>query len=143
MSDRFSPYFLDFTLMDIPERHSWDPSSINDKKCIVLVDDTIITPEQSDLLNKILSSIGLNAETEVCIEQFSSKKVFPLSQIDKEFKVICFGLNPSHLGLQIEATANKLVTLDNKEILFTASLPDLENTKEEKMKLWGALKNWK
>jgi hypothetical protein len=101
--------------------------------------------ELEDYLKKILKSVGLEMDRDVCLYEFLGENAFVrISKLNFK-KVISFGIDPKHLGLNVKAVYYTVIQLGGKKIVFSESIHDIfaERMKKERkmaLLLWNSLK---
>jgi hypothetical protein len=117
----------------------------NRKKIIILVanDETLYLPdEQLNFLLGILSACSLTME-DVAIINTRKNKNITYKAIEHELKgekVILFGVTPAQINLPIEFPQYQVQAFNSQTYLTAAMLPEIQENKAEKAKLWNCLK---
>ncbi|MDN3658700.1 hypothetical protein QWZ08_23865 [Ferruginibacter paludis] len=117
----------------------------NRKKIIILVanDETLYLPdEQLNFLLGILSACSLTME-DVAIINTRKNKNITYKAIEQELKgekVILFGVTPAQINLPIEFPQYQVQAFNSQTYLTAAMLPEIQENKAEKARLWNCLK---
>ena len=117
----------------------------NRKKIIILVanDETLYLPdEQLNFLLGILSACSLTME-DVAIINTRKNKNITYKTIEQELKgekIILFGVAPAQINLPIEFPHYQVQPFNSQTYLSAAMLPEIQDNKAEKAKLWNCLK---
>jgi hypothetical protein len=117
----------------------------NRKKIIILVDndETLYLPdEQLNFLLGILSACSLTME-DVAIINTRKNKNITYKAIEQELKgekIILFGVAPAQINLPIEFPHYQVQPFNSQTYLSAAMLPEIQDNKAEKAKLWNCLK---
>ena len=115
-----------------PEEKSAEPANVEiPQHYEFLVITENLGPELKTLLGKILSAVSIKLDQVQVVNEAPARKW----TVDK---LICFG--PSAI-LQGEENF-KVVKNFGGEVLFAPPLADISKSRDEKMKLWNALKDW-
>lgn len=97
----------------------------------------------TSLLEKIMYSVGLNLHQDCVLFSVGEEDYGTLAAIRAQQpidKVIVFGVDKKHLGLQARIPQNSPFILWETELLFTHPLSDLVKDQKKKRALWNALK---
>lgn len=104
------------------------PKGKEDQKELLIITQEL-SPEESETLNKIIGAVGLTND-QISIESDSS-------QTEGHHK---------HLNFEVDANTNtelyKVIKQDYAEIMACPPLSQIHRDREEKLKLWNALKEW-
>ncbi|MBV6645724.1 MAG: DNA polymerase III subunit psi [Cyclobacteriaceae bacterium] len=101
----------------------------------VVVTDSL-TNNDEELLKKILKAINLTLE-QVAVFQGPVKLEFSFERL------LCFGPITQINGLNATAISNyQIDEIENGQLLLSTSLLKLQESKDEKIALWSALKKW-
>jgi hypothetical protein len=117
----------------------------NRKKIIILVcnEDTLYLPdEQLNFLMGILSACSLTME-DVAIINTNKNKNINYKAIEQELtgeRIILFGVTPAQISLPIEFPHYQIQRFNGQTYLAAAPLPEIQDNKGEKAKLWNCLK---
>ncbi len=98
-------------------------------------------PEESEMLTRLTQAIGRNPE-ELAFVAARKEELPPYKRLNKDFSfeyMIAFGIQPSDLGLNIEAKINEIVRMGGRSLLFTRSYRKLEGEQESKADLWRSM----
>ena len=136
--------FYNFPLYDIIENDvssakiHWNESG----KLLVIVSEEYEQAELKSFLEKILESVhATEANTSIIqISQHSKIKLIDLPSYENCDSIICIGIHPLDIGLNIENRYFEVTSLNEKRILFSPQLTDLQSNLEYKKLLWSALK---
>jgi len=99
------------------------------------------TSEELELLDKILNSVNLSIE-EVALISYSQEfedKISMLSDLASS-KIISFGFTSGKSRLLDIQTKYSPSSIDNRLVIITDSLSEINSDKELKRKLWNCLK---
>ncbi|MDG2449677.1 MAG: DNA polymerase III subunit psi [Saprospiraceae bacterium] len=135
----FKRYDIIENSIEIEHKVHWK----NDASTLVIVTSDYQNPELKILLHKILNAINCSEENTCLIElqETHRLKLIDLTQYHSAHSIICIGLKPLELGLNIEANLFHKKSLLNKSMLFSPSLSELEQNLDYKKMLWAELKN--
>lgn len=115
----------------------------NDKSNVfVFLKKRDYSPENKDLLKKILAAVQVNLEENVKLLLLNpDDDAYVVDEMDFSVKnhFFAFGLNAKRLGLQSKTIPYKWMKLDNLSILFSHTLTDLQKNVSYKKRLWGEL----
>lgn len=114
-----------------------DKESINAKVLVWLSDHT--DDDARQLLDKILESVGISSG-----EAYIANLDIPYRSLTARVPathIICFGLAPQDIGLQIQSKLFRVTQFDNRKILFAEKLSILMDDRDMKLKLWSSLKS--
>lgn len=131
--------FFDFTTYNIPDKETLHLVNSDNELCVV-VSEGSINEAQSTLLGKILKSVGKDLATAEMIEQKSDVALRFSGQ--KEQLILCFGIHPKQLNLQIEAKRYTELVLGLKTYIFSLDLASLPSSSEDRKALWISLKSY-
>ncbi len=98
-------------------------------------------PEESEMLIRLIRAIGRDPER-LAFVAVAKEDLPPYKLLKKDFSfayMIAFGLQPSDLGLNIEAKGNEIVRMGERALLFTAGYKELEGKQESKAALWRSM----
>ena len=118
----------------------------NQKKiAIILVSPEVIYLPDDDLnfLLGILSACKLSM-ADIALINLSKNSALSYKDIAAQLlaeKIFLFGVKPDALGLPLQFPHYQVQQYNNQVYLSSISLTELQNDKEEKMKLWNCLKN--
>ena len=107
-------------------------------KLLVLVKDEINERASSgdiELLNKIADFKDYHLTREEVVVLNLSHQTVSMKQLIQKFSspnILCFGIAPAEIGLQIEFRTNKIVHFAGVNFVFTSSLQQI--SKDEKLK---------
>jgi len=119
----------------------------NRKRIIILVadDETLYLPdEQLNFLLGILSACGLTME-DVAIVNIKKNRNLTYKAIELELKgasILLFGVSAAQINLPIEFPHYQVQSFNNQTYLAAPVLQEIQNSKEEKTKLWNCLKQF-
>ena len=119
----------------------------NRKRIIILVadDETLYLPdEQLNFLLGILSACGLTME-DVAIVNTKKNRNVTYKAIELELKganILLFGVSAAQINLPIEFPHYQVQSFNNQTYLAAPVLQEIQNSKEEKTKLWNCLKQF-
>ncbi|MBC7629758.1 hypothetical protein [Ferruginibacter sp.] len=119
----------------------------NRKRIIILVadDETLYLPdEQLNFLLGILSACGLTME-DVAIVNTKKNRNLTYKAIELELKgasILLFGVSAAQINLPIEFPHYQVQSFNNQTYLAAPVLQEIQNSKEEKTKLWNCLKQF-
>jgi hypothetical protein len=140
------PYFFDLEVYNSADQNipkNWI-SGQNEKGILIVCSLKDKTDENLTLLTKILAAIHFQLDTD-CLSLWIPKgDSIGIQGIIKEKKinrVVCFGLEPSTLGLSMVKVVYVPLNLQKIDFLFSHSLEQIKKNRELKKVLWGALKN--
>ena len=107
-------------------------------KLLVLLNDEMnenASPSDIELLNKIADFKDYQLTREEVVVLNLAHQTVSLKQLTKEFSspnILCFGISPSEIGLQIEARSNQPVQFCGVNFIFTSTLQQI--SRDEKLK---------
>lgn len=117
----------------------------NRKRIIIFVanDETLYLPdEQLNFLLGILSACSLTME-DVAIINIKKNKNITYKAIELELKgeiIILFGVTPAQINMPIEFPHYQVQSFNSQTYLAAPMLPEIQDNKMEKTKLWNCLK---
>lgn len=97
---------------------------------------------QKDLMSKILAAVKLNFEDVALINLAHYKEKHHLDKFTEPGAkyLIAFGLTSDDIALDRNLIMNEIFSRNNIQMLFTASLEELEKDRNKKISLWNNLK---
>ena len=108
-------------------------------------DETLYLPdEQLNFLLGILSACGLTME-DVAIVNTKKNRNLTYKAIELELKgasILLFGVSAAQINLPIEFPHYQVQSFNNQTYLAAPVLQEIQNSKEEKTKLWNCLKQF-
>ncbi len=117
----------------------------NRRRVIIIVEnnETLYLPDnQLNFLLGILSACKLTME-DVAIMNITKNKAVTYKAIDLELKaekIILFGVSPAQIELPLEFPLYQIQQYNKQTYITAAMLPDIQDDKAEKTKLWNCLK---
>ena len=108
---------------------------------LVIVNQSDITEENQKTLSQMLNAIKYNLE-DSCMIVLSKDQKMSINPFIKKYniqKVLCFGIGPQAIGLQIVAGAYRLIVMEEINLVFSHSITDLNADKQKKIKLWNTI----
>lgn len=117
----------------------------NRSRVIIIVenDENLYLPDdQLNFLLGILSACKLTME-DVAIINIKKNKAVTYKAIELELKaekIILFGVTPAQIGLPLEFPHYQIQQYNKQTYITAAMLPDIQDDKVEKTKLWNCLK---
>ncbi len=111
-----------------------------DNDLLVLLDSEL-TSDLREFLSKILSAVhyDITNTTLTNVNDLPNKRFTYLEQNIRFKKVICFGISPEAINLNINSIKYRPLAIGDKTLLFSESLFKVQEDKEKKAKLWNAL----
>ena len=131
--------FFDFTTYNIPDKEKVHIINSDNELCVVVTEGSI-NEAQSTLLGKILKSVGKDLAAAEMVEQKS--EVALRFSGDRKQLILCFGMHPKHLNLQIEAKRYTALNIGLKTYIFSMDLASLPGSSEDRKALWISLKSY-
>jgi hypothetical protein len=107
-------------------------------KLLVMLNDVMnekASPSDIELLNKIADFKEYHLTREEVVILNLAHQTVSLKQLTKEFSspnILCFGISPSEIGLQIEARSNQPILFCGVNFIFTSTLHQI--SRDEKLK---------
>ena len=117
----------------------------NRRRVIIIVenDETLYLPDdQLNFLLGILSACKLTME-DVAIMNITKNKAATYKAIELELraeKIILFGISPAQIELPLEFPLYQIQQYNKQTYIAAAMLPNIQDDKAEKTKLWNCLK---
>jgi len=108
---------------------------------LVIVNEADLTEENKKTLSQLLNAIKYNLE-DSCMLSITKGQQFSINPYIKKHnikKVLCFGVAPISMGLQIAAGAYRLIEMEEIKLVFSHTLADLNADKQKKIKLWNVI----
>lgn len=139
-------YLSKYTTYNVSEENFvFDKKIFNYQNLILLDSSNFKEKENIEALNKILLSIGLKTEENTHVQPLKKNQTLSLNsnEFREETWILCFGIAPSDLGLQGFVELHTPFSFKNFRLLFAAEIKDYIHDKNNKLKLWNALKEWK
>lgn len=101
--------------------------------------------DQSELLDQIMSSVGITIGQNAVLVNVSPDQEIPLRLWigSPVTHVLALGLRPQQLQLQGFSELHTIYELSNMRILFGLQLENYKENKNNKSLLWNALRSWK
>lgn len=117
----------------------------NKKRITVAVNsaDALYLPDDNlNFLIGILSACKLNLEdiSLINISKNPSLSYIEITEKIRAEKIFLLGVDPGKIGLPLQFPNYQIQYFNNQLYLSSVSLTDLQNDKEEKIKLWACLK---
>lgn len=108
---------------------------------ILVCYESAISIELEDFLAKIFKAVKVDLEKEVCqLNARGANLSWALIEAEYNFqKILCFGLAPSQIGLNLQLKAYQPQTWEGKECLVAHKLADIQQDPQKKRQLWTAL----
>ena len=137
---------FDFDVFPLSENLEKRGIGENKKQTLVCFTETT-NPNSKSFLEKVMSSVGVNLETDAFSIPIKDKELFRFSAIDHDagFKtVLFFGIHPDQAGLNLNAQKYHPLSFAGYTILFSDDLETIQQKPALKRPLWEALKkiNW-
>lgn len=110
---------------------------------LVIVKESDLVDESRKTLGQMLNAIKYNLE-DSCLLSIKEGQVFSINAYIKKHaitKVLCFGIAPNSIGLQIAAGAYRLIEMEEFKLVFSHSIADLNADKQKKIKLWNVIQS--
>jgi hypothetical protein len=110
----------------------------NKIKLLVLLNDAMnekASVTDIELLNKIADFKEYHLTREEVVVLNLAHQTVSWKQLTKNFSspnIICFGISPGEIGLQIETRSNHLIRFDSVNFIFTSTLQQI--AKDQKLK---------
>jgi len=111
---------------------------------LIVVRESDLTAENSQTLGQILNAIKYNLE-DSCLLKLADSVDTSISLYLNKYnikRVICFGIAPNDLGLQITAGAYRLIEMEGLKLVFSHKIADLNADKQKKIKLWNVIQGF-
>jgi hypothetical protein len=147
--------FFDYPIFQIADLEEFSGSlSGNCQKGVLVVVADELTDERLAYLQKILGAAQLNLSEDCFLlrggmDDDSTKTLPSLGQLrtlqaahhanTPLSKLVCFGVNPSVLGLNVQIPPYTPTLLAETTILYADKLADIEPSPERRKALWGCL----
>lgn len=110
---------------------------------LVIVKGSDLTEESRKTLSQMLNAIKYNFE-DSCMINLDDNQSISINGWIKKYnikKVLCFGIAPKIIGLQIAASAYRMIEMEELRLIFSHSITDLNADKQKKIKLWNVIQN--
>lgn len=131
--------------MGVFEREVYDVPDLEAKELLTVHQDiviiaTVMAENDHGLLSKVLASVGQSIDSADIhtMDKTEKRRIYT----EKPCLVMCFGIHPRQLFLQIDNTPYGLRLVNNITYIFSRSLADLPSRAEERRALWHALKRY-
>jgi hypothetical protein len=142
--------FKDTDIFSLPEAQKQELELLgnNQKAILVVLRVTEWNQAMHTFLGKILGAVQVNVDEDTHCLNITNHASISFSQLHQKHpyqRVICFGLKPKELGLNIEETMYRPFTLSDVQWLFAHNLQTIYEERQEGKKqmagaLWKALK---
>ena len=108
---------------------------------LIIARDADLTPESRKTLNQILNAIKYNLEDSCMLALTNDQSISINSYVHQHDiqRVISFGVSPKDIGLQINASAYRLIEMEALKLVFSHKISDLNGDKQKKIKLWNTI----
>ena len=130
--------FFDYPVYNIPE-HDLLGIDIRSELNIIIHDHEYDEAEEI-LLDKILASVGQSKEKS-SLHLIGTEQI-KLNMSQSNSLILCFGVDPKQLGLNIDPSPYILKTVNKQTFLFSHTLKELPNHTGYRKALWSALKKF-
>lgn len=145
-NDILSSDFIDFQIFAFPDGKNTSNQStvMNQGSTLIVMPSTENEESQVNFLSKILSAVKLELSKDVTLikatpkDRFSFINLKTKSKIDK---VILFGIQPKHLGINIDIKAYIPTTFQDCTFLLAHDLGAIEADTNKKKALWTCLQD--
>ena len=119
----------------------------NKKAVLIIIRVEELNPELMVFLGKILEAVRLNIKEDIHILNITNHSSISFPQLYHKHAyqyLLCFGLQPKEMGLNIECQLYRSFTLSEVTMLFANNLQDIFNERQQGKKqmavaLWKAL----
>ena len=121
-----------------------DLSGNNQKRILVVSTENKLNNIHLALLEKILSAKNINLKEDIILLNLPDEAKVNISRLIREKHIkhlIIFGVQPKHLGINVQWKLYQSIKLGNLNMLVSHNLDDLANNQELKRSLWLQLKN--
>ncbi len=134
-------YKIESDKTDAKETISTEGAAKN--QLLILARNGDLTPENRKTLGQMLNAIKYNLEDScmIILTESQSVTINPYLHKHNIKRVICFGISPKDIGLQIAASAYALIEMEELKLVFSHNLQALNADKQKKIKLWNAIQN--
>ena len=108
---------------------------------LIIVREADLNPENRKTLSQMLNAIKYNLE-DSCMITLADEQTLSINPYIHQYDIkraICFGLSPAVIGLQITATAYRLIEMEELKLVFSHTIGDLNADKQKKIKLWNTI----
>jgi len=108
---------------------------------LIIARDADLAPENRKTLSQILNAIKYNLE-DSCLLALENDQFISINSYVHQYaiqKVISFGISPTDIGLQINASAYSLIEMESLKLVFSHKISDLNGDKQKKIKLWNTI----
>lgn len=133
-------YYYNTDIFIIPESEPVGENNRLSQPMVVLVREGDLDANKT-LLDNILKAIGFELDRNAAVLSIENGQSINLaSHLSQQVAyVLCFGFQPSELGIQAGFRANVFYATESFRILLTHGLDKLDQDKKLKMALWTAL----
>lgn len=114
----------------------------NKSKISILVYKSGINDKNIELLQNILKAINISWQNDVIVRQFKENDYINISIIknnDKPQYILSFGIDVDKFDVQFNLKKDEWIIFENYKLLLSASLNDLNNNRDLKLKLWNLI----
>ncbi|MEE9373474.1 MAG: hypothetical protein V3V00_10525 [Saprospiraceae bacterium] len=136
------PSFYNFSRYDIVDKSNDKVTSFGNEngKLLVVVTNEYVEIMYKTLLDNILNAIHSTEENTYIIIINERYKLSTLPHFDSYLSVICLGIKPLYIGLNLEHSYFQTKAVGDRRYLFGPKLSDINGTMEYKKALWTVLK---
>lgn len=140
-------YFSKYTTYNVTEEYFVLDENNNSFRNIILCKELeYANSDKKEALNRILSSVGVNNDSEnkfVALKKEQEFSINLLPENNRHIDLVAFGIEAKHLGLQGFEEKFQIYEIKNLRILLVGPIEDYLTDKQKKLQLWNALKEWK
>ena len=140
-------YFSKYTTYNVTEEYFVLDENNNSFRNIILYNDSeYANSDKKEALNRILSSVGINNDSEnkfVALKKEQEFSVNLLPENKRQIDLVAFGIEARRLGLQGFEEKFQIYEIKNLRILLVGPIEEYLTDKQNKLHLWNALKVWK
>lgn len=132
-------YRIENNIIGSQRTNSFEGDAKNQMMIVVKSED--LSPENRKTVSDILNAIKYNLE-DSCLITLNSTSTTNLNNTIRQYdinRILCFGIAPKDVGLQLITNEYQLVEMDNLKLVFSHSIGDLNSDKKKKIALWKTI----
>lgn len=124
----------DFTLSDIAI------SGNGQKQLLVVCSKDKFTEAEKTTLQRLIAAIKYDFNEDICLIYMDLNQEIALSQLGITYsELLVFGVQAELLGFHCDYRMNEVIYFDQKRVLFTDSIHEINAVPKKKEVLWKAL----
>jgi DNA polymerase III psi subunit len=110
------------------------------RQLLVVCDNSTFTDDDETTLKKLIGAIKHDFENDIYLIYVNKQQNIHLSSLNLPIeKVLCFGVKPEEIGLNINEMMYTILDFENLQILFSDSIQTINSTPSKKSELWQLL----